>query len=243
MCTLTWKPLDDGYALFFNRDELRSRPTAQPPDIHLRDGIRFIAPLDPQGGGSWLLVNEYGLSVALLNHYPDEPRAEFPAKVSRGALVMAAATSAMVEDAVARIAAMTLSACAPFRWVAADSLRARLLVWDGRRLEHQHLDSGGAMLTSSSWRTKMVEAARLDRLHHQLGTVRDADVHGIALFHRHRDVDDPARSVCMARPDACTQSISCIRVTPSEAMFAYEAVPAEASVRNLSLPLRLSESL
>lgn len=243
MCTLTWKPLDDGYALFFNRDELHSRPTAHPPDIYLRDGIRFITPLDPQGGGSWLLLNEYGLSIALLNHYPDAPRPEFPALVSRGALVMAAATSPTVEDAVARIAAMTLSVCAPFRWVAADSLRARLLVWDGHRLEHRQLDKGGAMLTSSSWQTRMVEAARHDCLQRQLSTVRDADVRGIELFHRHRDADNPARGITMKRPDACTQSFSTIRVTHGEAAFAYEALPGEVLVRSLRLPLRLSESV
>ena len=67
MCTVTWCSEGTGYALLFNRDEARTRSPAFPPEHRLRRGVRLISPLDPDAGGTWLGVNEFGVSVGLLN--------------------------------------------------------------------------------------------------------------------------------------------------------------------------------
>lgn len=54
-----------------NRDELHSRGTASPPTVRARDGVRVVAPIDADGGGTWIAANDHGLCVCLLNHYPD----------------------------------------------------------------------------------------------------------------------------------------------------------------------------
>ena len=76
MCTVTWRTRADGYDLFFNRDEHRARSTAQGPQTHSRPGARVIAPVDPDGGGTWLAANEHGLSHCLLNYYAADAAAD-----------------------------------------------------------------------------------------------------------------------------------------------------------------------
>lgn len=221
VCTLTWKPLDDGYVLFFNRDEQRSRPLAHPPAIHVRDGIRFIAPLDPQGGGSWLLANEYGLAVALLNHYPPAPHPAPRIRTSRGALVMAAAACANVNDALACIETQCLKSHMPFQCVAMNANAAHVVTWNGRTLTRSHLQGNGAMLTSSSSQPKTTLRARQALMQRLLGTVDSANPSQIETFHAYFDNLHPARGVNMARVDACTHSISRVRVTTHETTFDY----------------------
>lgn len=74
MCTITWLQREDGYEVFCNRDELKTRRPALPPRFAECAGVRYLAPIDVDGGGSWLGVNELGLSLCLINHYPTQPR-------------------------------------------------------------------------------------------------------------------------------------------------------------------------
>ena len=67
MCTVTWIYEPGGYHLLCNRDEKKDRAPALAPRIHQRGWVRFIAPVDAQFGGSWIAVNEFGVSVCLLN--------------------------------------------------------------------------------------------------------------------------------------------------------------------------------
>lgn len=70
MCTVTW--LADpagGYALWFNRDERRTRPPGLPPAAAAAGDMPYLAPIDAEAGGTWLAVNAAGVTVGLLNHY------------------------------------------------------------------------------------------------------------------------------------------------------------------------------
>lgn len=69
MCAVTWSAYSDGYDLFFNRDEAKSRGKARPPKVFKRQGVRYIARIDSDAGSTWLAVNEYDLSIALANSY------------------------------------------------------------------------------------------------------------------------------------------------------------------------------
>ena len=74
MCTVTWILDGDSYSLYFNRDELRTRQPALPPQRHQERGVRFLSPTDGDAGGTWIAVNEYGLSLGLLNDYSSRAR-------------------------------------------------------------------------------------------------------------------------------------------------------------------------
>ena len=62
MCTLTWgRDEAGGLEVFFNRDERKTRPVAEPPALDELNGVRFLSPRDPKGGGAWMIANELGL--------------------------------------------------------------------------------------------------------------------------------------------------------------------------------------
>jgi hypothetical protein len=71
MCTVTWLPRPDGYQLLCNRDERDSRQPALGPRLHEQNGVKYIAPVDGDHGGSWIGTNEFGMSLCLLNRVGD----------------------------------------------------------------------------------------------------------------------------------------------------------------------------
>ncbi|QUM75641.1 NRDE family protein [Moritella sp. 24] len=85
MCTVSWLLANDGYQVFFNRDEQKGRALAHSPKYFNDLGIKYLMPVDPVGGGSWIAMNQSGLSICLLNYYQEKP----PEKdlISRGLLV------------------------------------------------------------------------------------------------------------------------------------------------------------
>ena len=87
MCTVTWIQDGDGYSLYFNRDELRTRQPSLPPRSHQEKGVRFLSPTDGDAGGTWIAVNEYGLSLGLLNDYSSRVPQPADHYTSRGQLV------------------------------------------------------------------------------------------------------------------------------------------------------------
>src|SRR5687768_2764715 len=99
MCTLTWLEQDDGYFVAFSRDERRSRAPGIGPKVFERAGVKWIAPIDAEAGGTWLAVNELGLTLALLNGYRfmDASSAGEAGKwTSRGELAVQSADAANV---------------------------------------------------------------------------------------------------------------------------------------------------
>ncbi len=104
-----------------NRDEFLHRP-ALPPAIRNWAGVRVLAPLDAQAGGSWLGVNAQGLFVALTNRPTRQGR---PSPRSRGLLVkdlLGACRSA--EQAAEALRALPGRRYNPFNVLAADGRRA-----------------------------------------------------------------------------------------------------------------------
>jgi hypothetical protein len=87
MCSVSWIQHDEGYDLFFNRDEQRSRPKAKPPKVWASEEGSYLAPQDPQAGGTWIFTNEKGLTACLLNTYQIENVTPVLNPRSRGLLV------------------------------------------------------------------------------------------------------------------------------------------------------------
>jgi hypothetical protein len=104
MCTVSWIYQDQGYHLFCNRDEKHTRRPALKPQLLSRGGMRFMAPIDGDFGGTWIAVNELGLSLALLNRGPASP-----AQLSRGLLIMNLIAAPTLPDLTERFAASDLS--------------------------------------------------------------------------------------------------------------------------------------
>lgn len=239
MCTFTWTAASDrlGYDLFFNRDERHPRAVETPPAFGESEGLRWLAPRDPDAGGTWLVVNAAGLTLALLNDYAAPWRPTGPAR-SRGRLVLDLAPARDIAAVAVRLAAVALVELPPFHLVAvAPDVSARHWHWDGVAFTAGALASP-ACLSSSSFATAEVVDWRLENFAALRAARADApSVADLAAWHRIHDPTRPAHSVRMARPDAATRSLIHVNVRPSAATVAYETFYPEASpVRVWTLP-------
>src|SRR3954468_12299913 len=96
MCTVTFIPARNHFFFTSSRDEQAGRPVAFFPEVYEINGARVLFPKDPQGGGSWIAVNENGHVAVLLNGAIKAHQAERPYRKSRGLVLLEliAATSA-----------------------------------------------------------------------------------------------------------------------------------------------------
>lgn len=215
MCTLTYSLHQNGYELFFNRDEQRSRVAAIQPQFSSLDNA--IYPVDPQGGGTWLAVNQHGLSLALLNNYQatnhqitGEPR-------SRGQLIILLLKMVKEEpqqDINTLLAMIDLSVYQPFQLCIFPSDLSlgndvmSCVIWNG-----QQLVKGNRTLpiTSSSVDFNAVFDKRCQK-YQQLVDIEMPLPEQLNNFHHSTD-EQGKFSVNMQRSDAKTVSISHICVT------------------------------
>ena len=241
MCTVTWLGTDDGYELFFNRDEKRTRGPASPPAVKERDAIRYLAPTDTTAGGTWIGVNESGLTVCVLNHHPIPFPGSPENKRSRGWLVDALLGETSRTAISDRIHTEDLEGYMPFILIAVDpEVAITSFIWDGTLVQQAELDAGTMPLTTSSYDSEQVVARRhaaFKRFRAEWsGVSRDM----LMAFHRQHDDGAGAYSVCMEREDARTVSFSHITVTGDEMVFEYSSHPpcvhAQESPARLALP-------
>ncbi|MGF1449783.1 MAG: NRDE family protein [Opitutales bacterium] len=247
MCTATWWHQPGGYTLFFNRDELKRRAQAQPPQRFEAHGVAFLAPTDPDGGGTWLAVNAHGLTLALVNHYPTVETAEPDTEPrSRGLLVRDLAHlghTLDTADQLARSGHAGLRRYAPFHLLALGPDQPTVqATWDGRELTRRHGRAVAQPLTGSSFDSQRIVTCRQTAFADSFGdaeaTLMDDNRH--RRFHRQHDAAQGAASVLMERPDARTVSYAEVEVTPREVILHYadrrDRAPAfdPASVHRLS---------
>ena len=202
MCTLTWRrDKAAGLEVYFNRDELKTRPVADPPRLRRRNGSDFLSPRDPVGGGTWMLANEHGIIVCLLNRWDRAAQSAGPAgsRRSRGRLVLSMAGVTRlceIEDFL-----RDLKSFPAFILVGFSQERERCWEWDGSGLtERMPL----MPLTSSSYEFEDVRAFR--EADFATG-VRGLDYHAAA------GRKSNAYTVRMCRPDAQTWSRSLVRLS------------------------------
>jgi hypothetical protein len=218
MCTLTWRPADgSGYDLFFNRDELETRVEEVPPSP-VTGLLGMAAPRDGVGGGTWLALNDRGVVLALLNHYPESvPTSASPARgrPSRGTICWQVENARSAAEALDRVTAGHRLETAPFHVVALDAEGGGAWrSWDGERW------SGGPaprFLTSSSYRTREIEAERTERWRR----VQPSSPAAMETFHWSHDPAFSAASICMSRSDARTRSVSHVIVRPDRRRLSY----------------------
>lgn len=232
MCTLSWFADGNGYHVFFNRDEQKTRAVARPPSVFTENSVRFIMPIDPVGGGSWISTNEYGVTVALLNFYQGSiPEGVL---VSRGNIVKRLAIIKSLEEAERLVNQMPLKHYAPFSLVLLSTAqlsqhqRIRVLRWDGHSLQDYACASP---LISSAVQFENVTKNRLKLYREMLSNKhgRQNTVQDFYDYHSSHWPNPSAVSVCMHRSDAHTVSFSHVAVSEQETSFHYlDGAPCEA---------------
>ncbi|MCZ6727288.1 MAG: NRDE family protein [Acidobacteria bacterium] len=240
MCTVTWHLTSAGYQLFFNRDELRTRATAQPPTLAVRGTVRYLAPTDTAAGGTWLAVNELGTAVGLLNSHPPEPGRSHEV-VSRGHLVRKLASLRHAAQLADELAAVDLQRLEPFTLFALSPAAAPVIFeWDGIDLTPAPPTDTAMLASSSVGPVGSVDFAAVRR---QLLTdylvCSDDPARAHFEFHHSHRPERGELSPCMHRADAGTVSFSHVEVEESFVRFTYNSGPPCRESRPLGTELQL----
>ncbi len=235
MCTVSWQRSEAGYTLFVNRDEQRTRVIAEPPDpvCPPAPGMVWIAPRDPEGGGTWAFANGAGLSAAILNLYntSQPPPPKEGGFRSRG-LLLRDLTSASNAPACAELlrASLTHNAYRPFLLLILDPDHPPIFrQWDGkaltRKLPHY------PFVTTSSYQPSAVAKLRLKAYFRHIArplAPTEAELSHLHLWH---DPRSPETSILMSRSDARTVSILRFSVDADSVRATYRAVLPETPPR------------
>lgn len=221
MCTATWWSDAGRYELFFSRDERRDRRPGLPPSAHELDGVRYLCPRDPDGGGTWLLVNDHALTLCLLNQYPDKPAPVLQPRVSRGKLVESLAACDSPGEVGRRLQAMELRHYDGFLLLAVGLVSARRFRWDSRTLEIGERESIQQPVTSSSFMPDEVMITRQRLFAEMVAGQGDPSPQKLEAFHRHFMPNASAHSVFMQRDDSQTVSLCQVEASAAEIKLTY----------------------
>lgn len=238
MCTVTWLRDDDGYHLLCNRDEKLTRRPAGSPRVREQQGVRYIAPRDGDRGGTWLAVNEYGLTLCLLNGAASSTRPG-AAPRTRGMVPLQLVSSRSAGEVACRVDRLDLREYAPFLLAILEpGLATALFEWDGARKWLYPVADPLLPLSSSSLDNEAARAVR-QRLYQQLAG-NGSTPESLRRFHAAHEPGQEPYSPCMHRSDARTVSFSWVKVGDRTARVYYLAGPpcGPSSAHSVTLRLR-----
>jgi Transport and Golgi organisation 2 len=201
-------------------------------------GVKYVAPVDGDHGGSWIGVNELGLSVCLLNRYGDMQSSKDREYISRGLLLVNLLDCSEAEQVRSRIDDLNLSCFRPFSLlVLPRSAKSALLEWSGSKYSFISDADGLVPLTSTSLTEPNIAIERQRQFVAQTAS-RGLNEDSLVAYHRSHLPTRGAYSVCMHRNGAATVSFSKVTVTSGEIMFEYESgSPCET---NKAMTVRLA---
>lgn len=229
MCTVSWARRPNGYSLFFNRDESRERPVGLPPEIIETNSIGYVCPRDPVGGGTWLLVNQYGLSLGLLNYYEAQMDYQPENPESRGRLPIQFVSCRDTADVKTAINKTDLSRYPPFHLLGVDrNVEAVLVTWNGVTVRTHYPEIEDLPISTSSFKTDEVIAAR-KQLFKETTRAKLSEDHALDQFHTSKRPTPDTHAVLMTRPNARTVSITHVKVEKDRAWLNYRARPEDSN--------------
>lgn len=265
MCTVTIIPLthDAGRAggrdgqraalrIVANRDELRTRPAALPPQIRTFGRHRAVMPIDPVSDGTWIAASDAGFALTLLNvtRSPGTLRGTgfgsraMPARStslrSRGAIIPSLLHLGSAADALRAACQLDAPAWPPFRLLLIDPREVWECRSDGVSIVARVEPADRALLfTSSGLGDELVEPPRR-ALFEQMFGAAGADLSAVQdRFARHTWPDRLYLSVCMRRAEARTVSRTTLLLDEHSWALQYGEVDADGSDGTVSNTFRL----
>jgi hypothetical protein len=219
MCTVSWIHEPGGYQLLCNRDEKRTRKAATPPQVSVSNGVRYVAPSDGDFGGSWIVTNEFGVSLCLLNGYS---WTALPRRKSRGLLLLELSDADSLHTVAQRVSRADLSVHAPFiMTVLQPDEPAMVIEWDGTEKLIEANGDSRMPLVSSSYDPVGVRQRRSSDFQMHASVAGEVAGKLLYSFHASHGAQPDAYSPCMHREDAETVSFSWVRVTATKVDFFY----------------------
>jgi len=223
MCTLTWLTHSNGYEVFFNRDEQRTRPRSEPPKYDPE--TNSIMPIDPQGKGTWIAVNNSGLTLCILNNYQAKPKSLKRNHLSRGLIIPHLIKHQQYTQLLSDFLNIDFDNYMPF-W---------LCIFPGNLTKHTESPyayqwNGESLTEEKTYQPFTSSAVMLEEVKKERSMCferyikNDSNRKKHFAYHSSHDPEKGQGSVCMHRDDACTQSFSHISVN-KEIVFRFHDGP------------------
>lgn len=199
MCTVTYLPhRENGYFLTSNRDEAPHRAASGLEEVVL-DKTRVLLPRDKEAGGTWIGVNEWGITLCLLNGAFEVHERQLPYRISRGLLMLDLLQHLRPLDV---FLSFNLDNIEPFTLVAASPDALWELRWNGHSRFARSLDRHTAHIWSSS--TLYHAAIRQRRaawFYASTAALMPAEANRIMAFHKEGGEGNPHHDIVMNRND------------------------------------------
>lgn len=215
MCTVSYVPLEEGFILTSNRDEMKGRPASLPPEFYeTADGISLYYPQDPVGKGTWIAVSEDERVVCLLNGAFRAHTHRPPYNRSRGLIALEAFRFETPFDFYKGI---PLEGVEPFTLVLVWSEQLYEFRWDGRHKFLLSLPRAPYLWASSTLYTDQVLSLKKEWLHSWLQSEQAPSQQGLFDFHENGGIADPLNGMKIDRPNGlATVSITSVQVRAHE---------------------------
>jgi hypothetical protein len=241
MCTVSFTLRRRGYALAMNRDEQRARIAGLPPALFRVNGRVVLHPAEP-GGGTWISLNEAGITFALINWYSIPRRVE-SAPLSRGEVVRRVRQAAALAEARVLLNDLPLARVNPFRLIGVfpGARLVREWRWNLETFAEVAHRWGGGIWISSGFDEP---AAQLIRGKTWQRARRQASADSLdwqRRLHRSHAPECGPFSICMHRADAVTVSYTEVVVSAGQGTMRHHAgppcEPGRWSEDSLQLPI------
>jgi len=223
MCTVTYIPAGNHFFFTSSRDELAGRPVALFPEVYEINGCRVLFPKDPQGGGSWIAVNENGDVGVILNGAIKAHEAQASYRKSRGLILLDLISRSSPSDAFEEA---NFNGIEPFTVILFENKNLYAGKWDGQMKWLEPLNAKKPHIWSSVTLYDPVAIRKREEWFQVwLNTCAYPGSLDIIHFHQKGGDGDPFNDIMMNRDHRLfTNSISSIRLSPES-----------ASVRHLDL--------
>jgi hypothetical protein len=225
MCTVTFIARRNGYALGMNRDEKLARATALPPAQRQIDRGAVLFPSEPNGG-TWIGVNDAGVTLALINWYFISERVG-GSPFSRGNIIRSALSARLPAAVSEALANLPLDRINPFRLLGFFPTDQTVVEWrwDLKRVAQLH-----HLWTTNIWASSGHDEPGAQHTRGKIfgGALRQSssgDLNWLRRLHRSHGLQRGPHSICMHRNDAATVSYTEISVSRRTAIMRYQAGP------------------
>lgn len=244
MCTVTYYPIDNEfYILSTNRDELKARAKATPPQVNITDEVRFVRPVDGEKGGTWIAVNEYKLSLNILNWFQAyDQRTDYKSDYysSRGQIIHDLISSKTLEECNKRLKTIDLEHFAPFRLLGfqVNPLKIIHWSWDGKDLKQTGQSIKPHIWISAGFDYTKVLRLRKEAFSRFLDEQNPLTIEGIKKLHASQYPEKGHFAISMSHERAQSVSNTIIDVQKDcPVMYYLDGFPAESQKwTDISLP-------
>jgi hypothetical protein len=221
MCTVSFIARKHGYLLGMNRDEKLTRPAGLPPALKTNQGRFILCPCEPSGG-TWIALNETGVTFALINWYSVPARVRRNA-ISRGVVVNAVGPLDLPADATVALKGLALSQTNPFRLIGFFPVTHEVVEW---RWNLKRLDTKLHVWKTNQWISSGFDEPQAQRVRSQtfrqmLEWTSTQSVGWLRRLHRSHHPETGPFSTCMHRCDAATVSYTEIAVSLNASVMSY----------------------